>query len=110
MLLLFHILININFFTSTFEYLIIPFKTKKSIIDNTEHNITRLFRSLLYNNIYINLEIGEPKRTIETFLVSKDIDFYVSEKTKGDARTNVSTPDVDDVGCDLENFFDKEHT
>jgi hypothetical protein len=107
-LLLFHILININFFTSAFAYLIIPFKTKKSIIDNTEHNITRLFRSLLYNNIYINLEIGEPKRTIETFLVSKDIDFYVSEKTKGDARTNVSTPDVDDVGCDLENFFDKD--
>ena len=54
------------------------------------------------------MEIGEPKKTIETFLVSKDIDFYVSEKTKGDARTNVSTPDVDDVGCDLENFFDKD--
>ena len=100
-------LLHINFFQFTFSYLIFPFKTKDSTIDNTEHNITRLFRSLLYNNIFINLEIGEPKQTVEAFLVSKFVDFYFSEKTKNNHMTNISNPDCDDVGSELENFFDK---
>ena len=33
--------------------------------------------------------------------------FFFSEKTKNNPSTNVSNPRVDDVGCELENFFDK---
>ena len=105
--LIYLLFININLFSYTFSYLIFPFKTKKSILEDTEHNITRLFRSLLYNNIYINLEIGEPKQNVEAFLASKYIYFYFSEKTKNNPRTNTSNPDFDDVGCELDNFFDK---
>ena len=105
---LFHIfLININLLSYVFSYINIPFKTKSSTLKDTETNITRLFRSLIYNNIYVNLEIGEPKQIVETFLDSKDINFYFSEKTKNDAKTNISNPDHDDVGCELDNFFDK---
>jgi len=105
---LFHIfLININLLSYVFSYLNIPFKTKPSTLKDTETNITRLFRSLIYNNIYINLEIGEPKQIVETFLDSKDINFYFSEKTKNDSKTNISNPNHDDVGCELDNFFDK---
>ena len=100
--------ININLISYAFSYLNIPFKTKPSIIKDTETNITRLFRSLIYNNIYINLEIGEPKQIVEAFLVSQDVDFYFSEKTKNDPKTNISNPNHDDVGCELENFFDKD--
>ena len=108
---LFHFfLINFNLLGFAFTYLNIPFKTKKSIIDDTENDITHLFRSLIYNNIYINIEIGEPSQTIETFLISKDVDFYVSEKSKNDERTNTTNPDVDDVGCELEEFFDKSNS
>ena len=32
---------------------------------------------------------------------------FFSEKTKNNPRTNVTNPQVDDVGCELENFFDK---
>ena len=105
--LIYLLFININLFYYTFSYLIFPFKTKKSILEDTEHNITRLFRSLLYNNIYINLELGEPKQNVEAFLASKYIYFYFSEKTKNNPRTNTSNPDFDDVGCELDNFFDK---
>ena len=96
--LIYLLFININLFSYSFSYLIFPFKTKKSIIDNTENNITRLFRSLLYNNIYIDLEIGQPKQKIEAFLVSKELYFFISEKTKNNPRTNVTNPDYDDVG------------
>ena len=99
--------ININLISYAFSYLNIPFKTKPSIIKDTETNITRLFRSLIYNNIYINLEIGEPKQIVEAFLDSQDVNFYFSEKTKNDPKTNISNPNHDDVGCELENFFDK---
>ena len=100
------VFIYINF-SYIFSYLIFPFKTKKSIIDDTEHNMTRLFRSLLYNNIYIKLEIGEPKQKVTAFLVSKFIDYYFSEKAKNNSRTNISNPDLEDVGCQLDEFFDK---
>ena len=69
-------LLNIILFSYTFSYLIFPFKTKKSIIEDTEHNITRLFRSLLPNNIYIYLEIGEPKQNVEAFLVSSFVEIF----------------------------------
>ena len=103
-------LIYFNLLGFAFTYLNFPFKTKKSIIENTENNITHLFRSLLPNNLYINIEIGEPGQTIETFLISKDIDFYVSEKSKNNDRTNTTYPDVDDVGCELKDFFDKSNS
>ena len=101
-------LLNINLFPLTFSYLIFPFKTKKSILKDTEHNITRLFRSLIPNNIYINLEIGEPKQKVEAFLVSEYEEFFFSEKTKNNPTTNISNPRIDDVGCELDNFFDKD--
>ena len=101
------LLLNINLISYVFSYLNIPFKTKPSIIKDTETNITRLFRSLIYNNIYINLEIGEPKQIVEAFLDSQDVNFFFSEKTKNDPKTNISNPHHDDVGCELENFFDK---
>ena len=101
-------LLNINLLSYTFSsYLIFPFKTKKSIIEDTEHNMTRLFRSLLPNNIYINLEISEPNQKVEAFLVSDYVEFFFSEKTKNNPRTNVTNPQVDDVGCELENFLIK---
>ena len=101
-------LININLISYSFAYINIPFKTKKSTIDDTDKNITRLFRSLLYNNIYVNLEIGEPKQKIEAFLASNDVDFYLSEKNKKDEKTSLPNPDYHDVGSELENFFDKK--
>jgi len=105
--LIYFFFININLFSYTLSYLIFPFKTKKSIIQDTENNITRLFRSLLYNNIYIDLEIGEPKQKIEAFLDSNSVDLYISDKTKNNPITNTSNPNFDDVGCELEDFFDK---
>ena len=101
-------LININLISYSFAYINIPFKTKKSTLDDTDKNITRLFRSLLYNNIYVNLEIGEPKQKIEAFLASNDVDFYLSEKNKKDEKTSLPNPDYHDVGSELENFFDKK--
>ena len=101
-------LININLISYSFAYINIPFKTKKSTIDDTDKNITRLFRSLLYNNIYVNLEVGEPKQKIEAFLASNDVDFYLSEKNKKDEKTSLPNPDHHDVGSELENFFDKK--
>ena len=101
-------LLNINLFPLILSYLIFPFKTKKSILEDTEHNITRLFRSLIPNNIYINLEIGEPKQKVEAFLVSEYEEFFLSEKTKNNPTTNISNPRIDDVGCELDNFFDKD--
>ena len=71
-------LLNINLLSYTFSsYLIFPFKTKKSIIEDTEHNKTRLFSSLLPNNIYINLEISEPKQKVEIML-----NFFFQKKLK----------------------------
>ena len=90
------------------SYLIFPFKTRESQINDTDKDITLLFRSLLYNHIYINLEIGEPKQTIEAFLSLDSTDFYISEKTKNDIKTNCSQPKMHDVGSDLSKFFDKD--
>ena len=39
--------------------------------------MTRLFRSLLPNNIYINLEISEPKQKVEIML-----NFFFQKKLK----------------------------
>ena len=76
-------MLNINLLSYTFSsYLIFPFKTKKSIIEDTEHNKTRLFSSLLPNNIYINLEISEPKQKVEAFLVSDYVEFFFQKKLK----------------------------
>ena len=42
-----------------------------------QYNMTRLFRSLLPNNIYINLEISEPKQKVEIML-----NFFFQKKLK----------------------------
>ena len=44
---------------------------------------------------------------MEAFLVSSFVEFFFSEKTKNNPSTNVTNPRIDDVGCELENFFDK---
>ena len=93
----------------SYSYLIFPFKTRESLVNDIETNITRFFRSLKYNHIYINLEIGEPKQTIDVFLADT-CDFYLSEKTKGDIRTNSPDPDIFDVNSDLNNFYDKNNS
>ena len=74
------------------SYLIYPFKTRQSQIKNTDKNITLLFRSLVDNHIFITIEIGDPKQTVEIFLRSDSYDIYLSDKTKNDINTNSSNP------------------
>ena len=101
------ILVYIIILRNSFCYLIIPFKTHPSQIKDTDKNLTLLLRSLKYNNIYINLEVGEPKQEIEAFLRLDGYNFYLSEKNKSDLRTISENPDIYDVGSDLSKFFDK---
>jgi len=63
----------------SYLYIIFPFKTRKSYINDSEKNLTKLFRSLIYNHIYINLEIGEPKQIIDAFLILEKTQFYLSD-------------------------------
>ena len=66
-------------FKNSSSYLIFPFKTKLSSVKDNEENITLLIDSLLENNIYINLEIGEPKQNIDLFLHLENSLFILSE-------------------------------
>ena len=61
-------------------YLVFPFKTHQLQIKDDDKNISLLFRSIFHNNIFISLEIGEPKQTIKTFLRSDKNDFCLSER------------------------------
>jgi len=90
------------------SYLIYPFKTRKSEINGTDKNLTLLFRSILDNNIYINLEVGEPKQTIDVFLRIDICEFYFSEKNKVDLNPYYLNPPMYDVNSDINNFFDKD--
>ena len=90
------------------SYLIYPFKTRKSEVNDTDKNLTFLFRSIIDNNIYINLEIGEPKQIIDVFLRSDIYEFYFSEKNKADLNPYYLKPKMYDVNSDINNFFDKD--
>ena len=57
----------IALFEYTNSYIIYPFITRKLIIKDDEKNNTLLFKSLLYNHIYINMKIGEPNQIIDVF-------------------------------------------
>ena len=103
-----NIIIFIFLFNYIYSYLIIPFKTREFQIKDIGDDLTLLLRSLVYNHIYINIEIGEPKQTIEAFLSLSTTDFYVSEKTKNDIKTNCSKPKMYDVGSDFSKYFDKD--
>jgi len=62
------------------SYLIYPFKTYQLPKKDDDTNISLLFSSIFHNNIFISLDIGEPKQTIKAFLRSDNNDFYISEK------------------------------
>ena len=103
-LIIFYIII---FNKYCFSYIIYPFKTRKPQVENIENNITLLFRSLLDNNIFINIEVGEPKQLIDAFLrIDSDI-IYFSEKNKTDLNPNYKNPQIYDVNLSLDNFYDK---
>mgnify|MGYP006873073105 CR=1 FL=1 len=94
--------------SSISSYLIYPFKTRKSEINDTDKNLTLLFRSILDNNIYINLEMGDPKQTIDVFIRSDICEFYFSDKNKEDLNPYYLKPIMYDVNSDINNFFDKD--
>ena len=88
------------------SYLIYPFKTRKSKINDTDKNLTLLFRSILDNNIYINL-VGDPKQIIDVFLRTDICEFYFSEKNKADLSPYYLKPKMYDVKSDLIIFLIK---
>ena len=104
------ILIQICFFKLSFSYLIFPFKTHKTQLNDKENNITLIFASLLDNNIFIELEIGEPKQTIEVFLRSDLYNFFISKKAKNGKDPINENPYIFDVGSDLNKFFDEKNS
>lgn len=103
----FNLIINLIYIKLCSLYLIFPFQTRLSQITNTDKDITALFRSLIYNHIFIELDIGSPEKNIEIFLRSTTTDFYISEKNKSDEKTSCPQPIIYDVGSDLNKFFDK---
>ena len=84
------------FIECTQLYIIYPFKTRKPQINDKEKNLTKIFRSLLYNHIYINLDLGEPKQSVDTFLIMDSTELYLSE-SKDDINTNSPNPVYEDV-------------
>ena len=103
-LIIFYIILIIEY---CFSYIIYPFKTRITQIENTKNNITLLFRSLLDNNIYINIEIGKPKQIIDAFLRLDSEIIYCSENNKSDLNPNYNNPQIYDVNSSIENFFNK---
>ena len=101
------LIILLKLYKFSYCYLIFPFKTRQIEIKGAEDNLALLLRSLIYNHIYIEIEIGEPKQTVEAFLSLESTEFYLSEKTKNDLRTNCSNPMIFDVNSSLSKFFDK---
>ena len=74
---------------SAHSYLVFPFKTHQLPIKDNDKNISLLFNSIFHNNIFISLDIGEPKQTIKIFLRSDKNDFYLSEKPTNLAGDNI---------------------
>ena len=101
-------LIQISILNLSYCYLIFPFKTRHPPIKENEKNITLIFASLVDNNIYINLDIGEPKQTIEVFLRSDIYDFYISQKPKNNSNQSIISPCIYEVGSDLNKFYDEK--
>ena len=87
--------------------LVFPFKTRQPIITENEQNMTKLMRSLIQNNIYITLKLGEPRQSVDTFLRYDVRGFYFSDKFKEDPNTMSGAPIYDDVNSDIKNFYDK---
>ena len=100
-----NILLFFIYLKQCFSYLVFPFKTRISKIKDTEENITLLLSSIADNNIFINLEIGEPKQTIEAFLRIDTNDFYLSEKP-----SNNTNPNMLDVESDINYYFNKNNS
>jgi len=99
------VIFNILLLKFSISYIIYPFKTRMPQIEESESNITLLFRSLIDNNIYINIEMGQPKQVIDVFLRTDVEEFYFSEKVKSDINTNSSNPLIFDVNSNINNFF-----
>jgi hypothetical protein len=76
------------------SYLIYPFKTRKSEVNDTDKNLTLLFRSIIDNNIYIHLEIGEPKQIIDVFLRSDIYEFYFFSKQQNNKINSILMPRI----------------
>ena len=98
------IIFNI-FYKNSFTFLILPFKTRKSTINNEDKNITLLLRSIVDNNIFINITIAEPKQIIEAFLRTDLEEFYFSEKANLDINTNSPNPLIFDVNSSINKFY-----
>ena len=100
-------IIFIFLFQFSYLYIIYPFQTRKPIINDDEKNITLIFKSLINNNIFINLEIGEPKQLIDIFLRLDKIEFYLCDNNKNDINTNSPNAIIEDVNSNIDNFYDK---
>ena len=98
------IIFNI-FYKNSFTFIIFPFKTRKPTIKNEDKNITLLLRSIVDNNIFINITIAEPKQIIEAFLRTDLEEFYFSEKTNLDINTNSPNPLIFDVNSSINKFY-----
>ena len=108
-LLIFNIIIFYFFLLKyIFSYIIFPFKTQRQQLIDEDKNISQLFMSLLDNNIFINLEIGEPNQTIKIFLLSDKNEFYLLQKLKNDTLNNNSNDNIYDINFDLNEFYDIE--
>ena len=110
MRIIYCLLFNLIYVKLCLAYLIFPFKTRFPQIPEIDKNITALFRSIVDNHIFIGLDIGTPKQTIEVFLRSDTTDFYISDKNKNDEKTSNPSPYIYDVGSDLNKFFDKHES
>ena len=104
------LLFQIYLLKYSFSYLIFPFKTRKTQLNDSENNITLIFASLFDNNIYIEIKIGEPRQTIEVFLRSDTYNFYLSKKPSNDINSTIINPYIFDVGSDLNKFFDEKNS
>ena len=94
-------------FKDSLLYLIFPFKTYETKLNDTDKNITLLFLSLIDNHIFINLEIGEPKQNIEVFLRSDSNDFYISEKPINNSNQKAIYPFIVNIDLNSNYYFDQ---
>ena len=110
----FNVIYNLWFtlfhFKLNFCFLIFPFKTYQSIIENSDKNLTLLLRSLIDNHIFINLEIGNPKQIIKVFLRSNNNNFYLSEKRNNNTKSQVNDSNPLIFNINVTNFFDWENS
>jgi len=108
--ILLFLIINFFLFKFSVSYLVLPFKTRETQIKGSDENITLFLRSLIDNHIFVNIEIGEPKQTIEAFLRTNSYTFFLSEKPKNDSKLNPPNPMIYDVCSKIDNFFDQDNS